>query len=240
MPISEQPKSLLEVRRFTAGYGKIAVLHDVSLTIAPGEAVGLLGPNGAGKTTLLSSISGVIPRSGGTLTFDGQEVSRGNPRKMGNSGLVHVAEGHRVFTQLTVEDNLHLACFGLKQAERQIRIKEVLNEFPELHAKAHDKAGLLSGGQRQMLGVAQGLVRRPRLLMLDEPSAGLSPILVDRVIDIVRKLKETGVAILLVDQLVEKVLSVCDRAYVLSQGKIVLTATTDEAMLAKRIENAYF
>ena len=154
--------------------------------------------------------------------------------------LVHVVEGHRVFTQLSVFDNLLLAGYGMKRDERATQVEEALAFFPEIAAKRQDRAGTLSGGQQQMLAVAQGLVRRPRLLMLDEPSAGLSPVLVDRVLAAVARLREGGTAVLLVEQLIEKALAVADRVYALARGSIVLEARTDEPDLPNRLEHAYF
>ena len=169
--------------------------------------VALLGPNGAGKTTLLRAISGLLPRSG-RVRFAGRNMTGASPRDMVRAGLVHVVEGHRVFTHLTVFDNLLLAGYGMprRRAGRR-RLEEALAFFPEIAAKRNDRAVTLSGGQQQMLAVAQGLVRRPRLLMLDEPSAGLSPVLVDRVLAAVARLREGGTAVLLVEQLIEKALA---------------------------------
>jgi branched-chain amino acid transport system ATP-binding protein len=239
VPISA-PEPLLEVRGLKAGYGKIAVLHGIDLHIARGEVVSLLGPNGAGKTTLLGAISGLLPLGAGTVRFDAQDMRDAGPREAARAGLVHVIEGHRVFTQISVADNLALAGYDLPRRERAARIEEALGFFPEIAAKRHERGGALSGGQQQMLAVAQGLVRRPKLLMLDEPSAGLSPVLVDRVLAVVGQLRTNGTSVLLVEQLVEKALAVSDRVYALAQGHIVLEARADEADLPHRLERAYF
>jgi branched-chain amino acid transport system ATP-binding protein len=233
------PAPLLSVAGLTAGYGKIIVLHGVDLFIRPGEIVALLGPNGAGKTTLLSAVSGLLPWSG-EASFDGQTLSGLSPRETARRGLVHVVEGHRVFTQLSVTDNLLLAGYDLPRAQRVSRVNEALFHFPEIAAKRTERAGALSGGQQQMLAVAQGLVRRPRLLMLDEPSAGLSPVLVDRVLAVAAALREQGTAILLVEQLVEKALRLADRVYAMAQGRVVMEAATTEPDLPHRLEQAYF
>ncbi len=238
MPTSA-PEPLLEVTGLTAGYGKIVVLRDVALTIAAGESVALLGPNGAGKTTLLRAVSGLLPRSG-LVRFGGRDMAGAGPRETVRAGLVHVVEGHRVFTQLSVFDNLLLAGYGLSRAQLARQVDEALAFFPEIAAKRNDRAVTLSGGQQQMLAVAQGLVRRPRLLMLDEPSAGLSPVLVDRVLAAMGRLRAAGTAILLVEQLIEKALAASDRVYALARGSIVLEARTDEADLPNRLEHAYF
>jgi len=233
------PEPLLEIGGLSAGYGKIGVLQGIDLTVGKGEIVALLGPNGAGKTTLLKAVSGLLPRSG-SIHFAGKDISNAGPRDAVREGLVHVVEGHRVFTQLTVFDNLLLAGYGLPRGELSPRVEEALAFFPEIAAKRSDRAITLSGGQQQMLAVAQGLVRKPRLLMLDEPSAGLSPVLVDRVLAAAARLREAGTAVLLVEQLIEKALALADRVYALARGSIVLEARTDEPDLPNRLEHAYF
>ncbi|MBV8391607.1 MAG: ABC transporter ATP-binding protein [Alphaproteobacteria bacterium] len=238
MPISVRDP-LLEVRGLSAGYGKIGVLNGIDFRVGAGEAVALLGPNGAGKTTLLKANSGLLPRTG-KITFDGRDMSATAPRAAVEAGLVHVVEGHRVFTQLSVFDNLLLAGYGMPRAALSRQVEEALAFFPEIAAKRNDRAGSLSGGQQQMLAVAQGLVRRPRLLMLDEPSAGLSPVLVDRVLAAAAQLRAAGTAILLVEQLIEKAVATVDRVYALARGSIVLEANAKEPDLAGRLERAYF
>jgi branched-chain amino acid transport system ATP-binding protein len=239
VPISEA-EPLLRVSGLHAGYGKVGILHGVDMHIMPGELVTLLGPNGAGKTTLLRAISGLLPWSEGEVNFAGHSLRGLGPREAGAMGLVHVVEGHRVFTQSSVTDNLLLAAYDLPRAERAARVEAALDYFPEIAAKRHALGGALSGGQQQMLAVAQGLVRRPRLLMLDEPSAGLSPVLVDRVLAVLSQLRAGGTAVLLVEQLIEKALAVADRLYALAQGRIVMIAAANEADLPARLEHAYF
>jgi len=233
------PEPLLTVASLTAGYGKITVLHGVDLAIRPGEIVALLGPNGAGKTTLLRAVSGLLPWTG-EVTFAGRDLAGLSPRETARRGLVHVVEGHRVFTQQSVTDNLLLAGYDLPRSLRATRVEEALAHFPEIAAKRAERAGALSGGQQQMLAVAQGLVRRPRLLMLDEPSAGLSPVLVDRVLSVAATLRDQGTAVLLVEQLVEKALRLADRVYAMAQGRVVMEAATSEPDLPHRLERAYF
>jgi branched-chain amino acid transport system ATP-binding protein len=237
MPISATDP-LLDVAGLSTGYGKIGVLHGVDLTVGASEVVALLGPNGAGKTTLLRAVSGLLPWSG-SMRFAGRDLAGCSPRDTVKAGIAHVIEGHRVFTQLAVLDNLLLAAYDLPHGERAARIEEALELFPEIAAKRHERAAALSGGQQQILAVAQGLVRRPRLLMLDEPSAGLSPVLVDRVLVVVRRLCETGTAVLLVEQLIEKALALASRVYALARGSIVLEARTGEPDLPNRLEHAY-
>jgi branched-chain amino acid transport system ATP-binding protein len=237
MPISAA-EPLLDIVGLSAGYGKIGVLHGVALSVGANEVVALLGPNGAGKTTLLRAVSGLLPWSG-RVHFAGRDLAGTSPRDTVRAGLAHVIEGHRVFTQLAVIDNLLLAAYDLSRGERTARVEEVFALFPEIAAKRRERAVALSGGQQQILAVAQGLVRRPRLLMLDEPSAGLSPALVDRVLVVVRQLREAGTAVLLVEQLIEKALALADRVYALARGSIVLEAKTGEADLPQRLEHAY-
>jgi len=230
---------LLSVARLESGHGKIRVLHGIDLHVSAGEVVALLGPNGAGKTTLLRALSGLLPVNSGYVLFGGRDIANASPRQTAREGLVHVIEGHRVFTQLSVTDNLLLAAYDLPRGERAARLEQALSFFPEIAEKRHERGGALSGGQQQMLTVAQGLIRRPRLLMLDEPSAGLSPVLVDRVLDVIARLRGNGTAVLLVEQLLEKALAAADRVYALAQGHIVLEAATSEADLPQRLERAY-
>jgi branched-chain amino acid transport system ATP-binding protein len=237
MPISAA-EPLLHVAGLSAGYGKIGVLRGIDLTVGAGEVVALLGPNGAGKTTLLRAMSGLLPWTG-SVRFAGRDLAGFTPRDTVKAGLVHVVEGHRVFTQLSVLDNLLLAAYDLVRGERAVRVEEALGLFPEIAGKRHERAAALSGGQQQILAVAQGLVRRPRLLVLDEPSAGLSPVLVDRVLLVVQRLRQEGTAVLLVEQLIEKALALADRVYALARGSIVLEAATSEADLPLRLEHAY-
>jgi branched-chain amino acid transport system ATP-binding protein len=231
---------VLDIAGLHAGYGKIGVLHGVDLRMGRAEIVALLGPNGAGKTTLLRAVSGLLPTTAGAITFNGRNMRDADPRATARAGLAHVIEGHRIFTQLSVTDNLLLAAYDLPRGERSARVEEALGLFPEIAAKRHDRGGALSGGQQQMLAVAQGLVRRPRLLMLDEPSAGLSPVLVDRVLSVAARLRETGASVLLVEQLIEKALALADRVYALARGRVVLAAATSEPDLPHRLERAYF
>jgi branched-chain amino acid transport system ATP-binding protein len=230
----------LTVRGLQAGYGKIEILHEVSLTVNKAEVVAMLGPNGAGKSTLMRAISGLLPWSAGEVEFDGQSFRALSPRDIARAGMAHVIQGHRVFSQLSITDNLMLAGYDCPGNERRDRIEEALEYFPEIAAKRNDRAGTLSGGQQQMMVVALGLVKRPRLLILDEPSAGLSPVLVDRVLEVAGKLRDVGTSVLLVEQLVKKALQLADRVYALAQGRIVLEASTRESNLPARLERAYF
>jgi branched-chain amino acid transport system ATP-binding protein len=217
MPTSA-PEPLLTAKGIRAGYGKLHVLENVDIEVRKGEAVALLGPNGAGKSTLLSSLSGLLSKTAGSVHFAGADISRATPQQAVRAGLVHVLEGHRVFGPLSVHENLLLAAFNAPPGERTARLDEAYTAFPEMAERRRLRAGALSGGQQQMLVVAQGIVRRPKLLMLDEPSAGLSPVLVDRVLAVAAAMRDRGVSVLLVEQLVEKALGLADRVYVLVRG----------------------
>jgi branched-chain amino acid transport system ATP-binding protein len=227
------------VKDLHAGYGKVRVLHGMDLAVAAGEVLALLGPNGAGKTTFLRAVSGLVAAESGSVRFAGAELAGTGPRRAVQAGMAHVVEGHRVFTQLPVFDNLLLAGYDLPRALRQERAEEALSWFPEIAAKRHEHANALSGGQQQMLAVAQGLVTHPRLLLLDEPSAGLSPVLVDRVLAAVARLREGGTAVILVEQLIDKALAVADRVVAMVRGRIVLEAPAAEPGVHRRLEQAY-
>jgi branched-chain amino acid transport system ATP-binding protein len=166
--LTSAAEPLLSVEALESGYGKIRVLHGIDFKVAAGEVVALLGPNGAGKTTMLRALSGLLPVNAGRVRFDGRDMTNATPRDTARAGLVHVIEGHRVFTQISVTDNLLLAGYDLPRSERASRVEEALSFFPEIAEKRHERGGALSGGQQQMLTAAQGLVRRPRLLILDE------------------------------------------------------------------------
>jgi len=214
-------RPLLSVKGLAAGYGSLRVIENLDMSLGHGEIVALVGPNGAGKSTLVKAISSLVKKTAGTVTFDGDEITKLSPRECGKRGLVHVLEGHRVFAPLTVEENLLLAAFDAPAARRLARVEEAYAFFPDIAKKRHDKAGTLSGGQQQMLAVGQGIVRRPKLLILDEPSAGLAPVLIDRVLEVVESLRAKGAAILLIEQAVEKALRAADRVYVMVHGRLV-------------------
>lgn len=230
---------LLSVTGLSAGYGTLRVLEGLDFAIRDREIVALVGPNGAGKSTLLRALSGLIPKTAGNVLLGGRDISKFSPKERGRAGLVHVIEGHRVFPSLTVDENLLLAGLDLPAAERRVRAEEAYAAFPDIAAKRLRKAGTLSGGQQQMLVVGQAVVRKPRLLMLDEPSVGLAPVLIDRVLQVVTMLRAKGTAVLLVEQAVEKALRVADRVCVLVHGRIVLKTSAAEAQKPGVLEHAY-
>ena len=217
------------------------MLHGVDSPSRAGEVVALLGPNGAGKTTLLRAISGLLPWTAGAIRFAGRDLrGRGPARHRARPGSPTSSRATACSRSTRSPTTCCSPAYDLPRGERAARVEEALSLFPEIADKRNDRGGALSGGQQQMLAVAQGLVRRPKLLMLDEPSAGLSPVLVDRVLDVVARLRRAGTAVLLVEQLIEKALAASDRVYALAQGRIVLTAGTREPDLAHRLERAYF
>lgn len=239
MRSSANDDALLTVTGLSAGYGKIRVLHDISISLRPGEVMALLGPNGAGKSTLLKAVSGLIPPVAGTVHFAGQDITTSACREVAMAGLSHVLQGHRVFGPLSVEDNLRLAAYGIAASDFRDGLEAAYQTFPELRERRRSKASSLSGGQQQMLAVAQGMCQKPKLLMLDEPSEGLAPRLVDRVLDVIRTLRDRGISVLLVEQLVDKALRLADRVCVLAHGELVLDKRSAEIEDRRVIENAY-
>ena len=211
---------LLAIADLHVAYGKAHVVHGVSLTVHPGEFVVVLGRNGAGKTTILHALSGLIPKKSGTVTFGGADMSRASSGDIVRAGLVQVLEGHRVFTSLSVEDNLLIGAYARRPPDPDATLARIYDDFPEIADKRHEQASRLSGGQQQILAVAQGMMADPRLLVLDEPSGGLAPIVVDRILTVAARLAASGVAILLVEQLVEKALRHAHYGYLLETGAI--------------------
>jgi branched-chain amino acid transport system ATP-binding protein len=234
-------ETVLQVSGLDAGYGSVPVLRDVSVTIAKGETVALLGSNGAGKSTLLRAISGLIPVFAGSVQFQGRNLRGVAPQKIARRGLCHVPEGRRLFSKQTVLDNLLLGMYGLRinSAEEKQRIDDALQIFPALQTRLADYAGLLSGGQQQMLAVAQALVRRPDLVMLDEPSLGLAPVIIDEVFAALAQVSANGGTVLLVEQLATRALRLADRGYVLAHGQITAEGSAAELLAPGVLEAAY-
>ena len=211
---------LLQVEDLYVAYGKAHVVHGVSFSVNAGEFVVMLGRNGAGKSTILHAISGLVPKRAGRVTFDGVDISRSGSREIVRAGMVQVLEGHRVFTSLSVEDNLLVGTYARRTPEIRSTLERIYDDFPEIAEKRHQQASRLSGGQQQILAVAQGIIADPRLLILDEPSGGLAPIVVDRILGVATRLAREGLAILLVEQLVEKALRHASYGYLLETGAI--------------------
>ncbi len=231
---------MLTVKSLESGYGKIKALFGIDLEIKPGEIVALIGANGAGKTTFLKTVSGLIPVSGGTISFMGQTLNNLPPEKIVHMGISHVPEGRMVFTQRSVETNLQMGAFGRKDKKEIRRDMEKYYEmFPILGDRRKQKAGTLSGGEQQMLAMARGLMKRPKLLFLDEPSMGLAPLLVNQIFRIVKELNKTGLSILLVEQNVKKALKITQRAYVIELGKIVHQGNSSDLLNSDEIRKSY-
>jgi branched-chain amino acid transport system ATP-binding protein len=219
---------VLDVDQVTTRYGAITALHEVSLRIDEGEVIALVGPNGAGKTTLLNTVAGVLRPASGTVRFRGNDVTGAEPANLVRAGLALVPEHRRIFKDLTVAENLRLAGITARPAERKARLARAADTFPVLTAKWQTSAGYLSGGEAQQLAVARALMSDPKLLLLDEPTLGLAPALVDVVFDLVERLRRDGMTILIVDQNATRVLRLADRGYVLRTGHIVATGTGSE------------
>ena len=226
--LGDTARARLRVWDLTAGYGPVQVLRGLTFEIKPGLTV-ILGPNGAGKTTLLRALNGLIPR-GGDAMLDGQELPE-KTHEIVRAGVSLVPEGRQLFAQMTVYENLELGGWLFSKAERQARIEQAFLDFPKLRERAQQLAGTMSGGEQQMVAVARAMVSRPRLLMLDEPSLGLAPRMVDELLGMVRRIADAGTTVLMVEQNVKKALAVADRGYVMERGALV--ASGDARLLAR-------
>jgi branched-chain amino acid transport system ATP-binding protein len=230
---------LLEVRGLTAGFDAGPVLFGVDMDVAAGELVALVGANGAGKSTLLGVMSGLVPGSGGSVRFDGRDITNARPEAIVAAGLVHVPQGRRLFGGMTVEKNLLLGAHLRRDRDVRGDLTRVLTHFPALADKLGREARTLSGGEQQMVAIGRGLMGRPRLLMIDEPSLGLGPKVVERVIDVVTGISGDGIAVLLVEQDVAMALDAAARAYVLESGRIALSGRADEVERDPAVRRAY-
>ena len=230
---------MLAVRRLESRYGRIPALKGIDLAVREGELVALVGANGAGKSTLLRALSGVQPIASGQVVFEGEDITREGAERRVRRGIVQVPEGRQVFAPLSVEDNLRLGGYTRTQAERAEGLERVYAMFPVLRERRHAPAGTLSGGQQQMLAMGRGLMAKPRLLLLDEPSMGLAPRLVEEIFAKIRSLKRERTTIFLVDQNARAALSVADRGYVLETGSIVHTGTGAELLASEQVQAAY-
>ena len=232
--------ALLSLANVSAGYGSFRALFDVSIEVAHGQAVGVIGPNGAGKTTLMRVISGLLPPRGGTMTLDGRAVGGLPAHRMVEQGIAHVPENRRLFPRLSVEDNLRIGAF-IPQARAHYagQLDRVYALFPRLKDRRAQLAGTLSGGEQQMCAIGRALMSRPKLLLMDEPSAGLAPLVVGQVFELVRKVRADGLTVLIVEQNVQQVLDVVDRAYLLEVGSIRLAGSSAELKGNDFIRKAY-
>jgi branched-chain amino acid transport system ATP-binding protein len=231
--------ALLNVQGLKSGYGVVEVLRGVDLHVMPGETVALLGSNGAGKTTLNLTLSGLVPTRAGRVMFDGQDITGLHYQKVVIQGLIQVPEGRKVFPNLSVQENLALGAFTRGRERREQNLEKVYETFPRLKERVSQLAGTLSGGEQQMLAIGRGLMAEPRLLILDEPSLGLSPLLVEELFGLISQLRGGGLAVLLVEQNVGQSLDIADRAYVMENGHIRFTGTPSELLASDTLRQAY-
>jgi branched-chain amino acid transport system ATP-binding protein len=230
---------ILLVSGLVAGYGGADVLRGLDMEVAPGEIVAVLGSNGVGKTTLNKSLSGVLRPRSGTIRFDGRDIHAQAPQDIVAAGLIHVPEGRKIFPDMSVRENLELGSYRRARANRAANLERVFEVFPRLRERTAQRAGTLSGGEQQMLAIGRGLMAEPRLLILDEPSLGLSPLLVEEMFGLVRTLNADGLSILLVEQNVMQSLDLAHRAYVLENGAFVLSGKGADLARNPELEKAY-
>jgi branched-chain amino acid transport system ATP-binding protein len=231
--------ALLKVEGLKSGYGVVEVLRGVDLQVLPGELVALLGSNGAGKTTLNHTLSGLVDTRAGQVQFDGQDITGLHSQQVVKQGLIQVPEGRKVFPNLSVHENLELGAFMRGRERRTQNLDKVYETFPRLKERVAQLAGTLSGGEQQMLAIGRGLMAEPRLLILDEPSLGLSPLLVEEMFGLIAQLRSNGLAVLLVEQNVGQSLDIADRAYVMENGQIRFTGTPAELLASDTLRQAY-
>ena len=234
---------MLALQQLSAGYGRRAVVHEIDIDVAPGQVVALVGANGAGKSTLLKAISGLLPSLAGRILLDGIPIAGRTPRERVLAGVMHVPEGRQVFAGLTIGENLRLGAYAhrgrIGDAGVNQRIAQVCERFPVLLERIDQPAGTLSGGQQQMLAIARGLMGQPRLLLLDEPSLGLSPLLVVEIFRMIERLRAEGIAILLSEQNARMSLAIADHAYVIETGRVVLAGRGEELLGRSEVVEGY-
>ena len=230
---------MLEVKNINVYYGSIHAIKDISFSVEQGEVVALIGANGAGKSTILKTISGLLRTKTGSISFQNQSITTTIPHKIVAQGLAHVPEGRRIFAQMSVEENLEMGAYTRSNSEIAPGLERVYERFPRLKERRRQTAGTLSGGEQQMLAMGRALMSHPTLLMLDEPSMGLAPILVEEIFDIIQELHKDGTTILLVEQNAQMALSVADRGYVLETGKIVLSGGGSQLLQDDAVRKAY-
>jgi branched-chain amino acid transport system ATP-binding protein len=231
---------MLELKSVRAGYGSFQALFDVSLEVRQGEAVGVIGPNGAGKTTLMRVISGLIRPHAGSIVLEGIDLVATAAHRIVEKGIAHVPENRRLFPRMSVEDNLKMGGFVPAAREKfQERLKVVYDLFPRLHERRHQLAGTMSGGEQQMCAIGRALMSDPKLLLLDEPSAGLAPVIVQQLFELVKRIRAGGLTVLIVEQNVQQVLRVVDRAYVLKAGRLRAAGSAAELLGSDAIREAY-
>ena len=231
---------MLEIKKIDVCYGDVQVIWDVSFDVKKGEVVALIGANGAGKSTSLKTISGIVRPKKGDIIFEGKHIDNVEPFSLNEMGISHVPEARRLFVEMTVDENLDMGSLkGEARTEREKSREMVFDLFPRLKERRKQLAGTLSGGEQQMAAVARGLMSKPRLLMFDEPSLGLAPILVREIFNVIKRIREEGVTVLIVEQNVQQTLAIADRAYVLENGKITISGTGPELLVNEHVKTAY-
>ncbi len=235
---------VLEIKNLTVNYGKVTALKGVSMHVEQGELVAVIGSNGAGKTTTMNTISGLLRPTSGDILFNGQSLKNISAHKVAELGIAHVPEGRKVFPSMSVRDNLLLGAYTrLRKGEKkqvETDLEEIFTTFPRLKERINQQSGTLSGGEQQMLALSRALISKPKLLLLDEPSMGLAPVIIDEVFKLIQKLKQSGdITIFLVEQLAYRALEVANRAYVMEQGNIRTTGTGTELMKNDEVKRAY-
>ena len=231
--------SLIKVENLAAGYGLVEVLRNISLEIKQGEVVAVLGSNGVGKTTLNNCLSGLIKPNNGKIFFEDEVISNKSPEEIVDMGLIHVPDGRKLFPNLTVKDNLELGSYRRGKSNRSSNLENVLDIFPKLSERISQTAGTLSGGEQQMVAIGRGLMGDPRLLLLDEPSLGLSPLLVEQMFELIKKISDNGLTVLLVEQNVTQSLSIADRAYVIEEGSIAISGLSKDLLKNAELKRSY-
>lgn len=230
---------MISIKGLSAGYGFVNVLRDISLEVGAGEIVAVLGSNGVGKTTLNNTMSGLIVPTAGEIMFEDTVISGRPPADIVDMGLIHVPEGRKLFPNLTVKDNLELGSYRRGRANRAANLEMALDIFPRLRGRLTQSAGTLSGGEQQMVAISRGLMSEPRVLLLDEPSLGLSPLLVEQMFTLIKKINDTGLAVILVEQNVIQSLAIADRAYVIEQGSVAISGPAAELRENTDLKKSY-
>jgi branched-chain amino acid transport system ATP-binding protein len=230
---------MLAVEKLQVAYGKVQALWDVTLEVPDGEIVALVGANGAGKTTLLKTVSGILRRQSGSITYDGKHIEEASPPEIVKHGVVQVPEGRKLFPEMTVIDNLLMGAYTISQSERPQRLERVFSVFPVLKERQGQIAGTLSGGEQQMVAIGRGMMAGPKLLMLDEPSLGLAPLLVEEVFRVITEINRLGVTVLLVEQNTQHALTLAHKGFVMELGRIALSGSGNELLADSNVRKAY-
>lgn len=231
---------MLDLQNINSGYGDLLILEEINLSVQKGEILSIVGSNGAGKSTLMKTICGLVKPSSGQVVFEGQHIDKLSPHKIADLGIAYVPEGRRLFSNLTVLENLLIGSYRPSvRSSRQINMEEIYDLFPKLAERSNQMAGTLSGGEQQMLAIGRGLMACPRLLMLDEPSLGIAPVITDKIFDVIQKLNKSGLTIIISEQNVRRALKISDRGMVLQTGRIVSEGSSETMLESEEIKKAY-